>query len=391
MRTKRFARMCTRIVPGVPNAPDLEDGLHPAEMKPHRPVTKNIWSIWAEGRLVPCITGIVVVFNVLLSGKNTKGTHRTSATRATRDSEATRSWPRVVATRPGGQDEKPAVRFDRITCTAHSRLVYPVFFLSITMRHPDSPFVIRTRLEKRRKIKPFLQLLLEVIEVHLTMITRRGRGVRSAQEAEVRVVREDMVGDKTQITLASAVVLCADHRKPASQHRAYTIEVAATTLTPKKPWFGECEKSYTDCCARGDPVVELDSAEYKPGSLNKAHTDRKEAEPTSCVGGILCAKPPPSRNESPQDAGTSDWRGATESVVAPSDFDPDTVFLAQTPSSAVNAPVHSVDIPATLNERVALEALTMMAGGRSRWESVSTVPSGVNRATRSASQPLQSG
>jgi hypothetical protein len=61
-----------------------------------------------------------------------------------------------------------------------------------------------------------------------------------------------------------------------------------------------------------------------------------------------------------------DWRGATESVVAPSDFDPDTVFLAQTPSSAVNAPVHSVDIPATLNERVALEALTMMAGGRSR-------------------------
>jgi hypothetical protein len=57
-----------------------------------------------------------------------------------------------------------------------------------------------------------------------------------------------------------------------------------------------------------------------------------------------------------------DWRGATESVVAPSDFYPDGAYLPWALSSEANSPGDSVDNWATPDKRVALEALAMMAG-----------------------------
>ncbi|KAJ7799363.1 hypothetical protein B0H14DRAFT_3491667 [Mycena olivaceomarginata] len=70
-----------------------------------------------------------------------------------------------------------------------------------------------------------------------------------------------------------------------------------------------------------------------------------------------------------------DWRGATESVVAPSDFYPDGAYLPWALSSEANSPGDSVDNRATPDERVALEALAMMAGRTSIRESATTGPS----------------
>jgi hypothetical protein len=57
-----------------------------------------------------------------------------------------------------------------------------------------------------------------------------------------------------------------------------------------------------------------------------------------------------------------DWRRATESVIAPSDFEQDAAAHLQTLSSQVNVCCAFAAAEATPEERVALAALTMMAG-----------------------------
>ncbi|KAJ7810966.1 hypothetical protein B0H14DRAFT_2606845 [Mycena olivaceomarginata] len=58
-----------------------------------------------------------------------------------------------------------------------------------------------------------------------------------------------------------------------------------------------------------------------------------------------------------------DWRGITDSLIAPSDFEQDVTFHQQTSSSRLNVSPASVRVDTTAEERIALAALKMMAGG----------------------------
>jgi hypothetical protein len=58
-----------------------------------------------------------------------------------------------------------------------------------------------------------------------------------------------------------------------------------------------------------------------------------------------------------------DWRGMTDSLIAPSDFEQDVTFHQQTSSSRLDVSPASVRVDATAEERIALAALEMMAGG----------------------------